>query len=344
MTVPTKAEIQATILNISETLLMISGLVDDDDDILGEGHDDELAMALDDGNEFDYDEDQDRVAEVLEYTSINWMLVAQFMMGDGSRGTYNQIPKSLDYFSTSLQSPDRYFRQMFRLGRDTFDELVARLNQDPIFHVPGRKPQRHVKYQLACFLIRYGLRGSDTLDVARKLSIGHGTVFIYCSRVSRALRRLGRQVLSFPSKERQDEIAVEIQAKTGLPGCIGSVDGSLIELTEEPIVNGHVYYTRKKFYGINIQATVDHERRFTSFELGWPGSVPDSKIGSLHPATVGLPGQQAQNPAHNEEDGDIDEDVDVGVPEYETDAYIKTAGQSKRQQLMDAVVPEEDYM
>ena len=28
----------------------------------------------------------------------------------------------------------------------------------------------------------------------------------------------------------------------------------------------------------NIQATVDHECRFTSYELGWPGSVTDVKI------------------------------------------------------------------
>jgi hypothetical protein len=26
---------------------------------------------------------------------------------------------------------------------------------------------------------------------------------------------------------------------------------------------------------INIQATVDHTRRFTSFDMGWPGSVAD---------------------------------------------------------------------
>jgi len=28
----------------------------------------------------------------------------------------------------------------------------------------------------------------------------------------------------------------------------------------------------------NIQATVDHQCRFTSHELGWPGSVPDMKV------------------------------------------------------------------
>jgi DDE superfamily endonuclease len=27
-----------------------------------------------------------------------------------------------------------------------------------------------------------------------------------------------------------------------------------------------------------VQATVDHEKRFTSFDLGWPGSVPDVTV------------------------------------------------------------------
>ena len=29
---------------------------------------------------------------------------------------------------------------------------------------------------------------------------------------------------------------------------------------------------------VNIQATVDHKHCFTSFEMGWPGSVPDMKV------------------------------------------------------------------
>lgn len=59
-----------------------------------------------------------------------------------------------------------------RLGRDTFDRLVAMLAPNPIFISKGRKPQRHVKYQLACFLMRYGSRGSDVIGTAMKMSIG----------------------------------------------------------------------------------------------------------------------------------------------------------------------------
>ena len=64
-----------------------------------------------------------------------------------------------------------------------FDCLIHILAPNPIFHLP-RKQQRHVKFQLAAFLVQYGQWGSDTLIVAAKLSIGHGTVHNYCKRVS----------------------------------------------------------------------------------------------------------------------------------------------------------------
>ncbi|KAJ3779679.1 hypothetical protein GGU10DRAFT_253542, partial [Lentinula aff. detonsa] len=75
------------------------------------------------------------------------------------------------------------------MSRNMFDRLVFMLAPNAIFHSPKKK-HRHVKYQLATFLIRYGQRGSDVLDVASKLGIGLGTVHLYCHRVTRALREL----------------------------------------------------------------------------------------------------------------------------------------------------------
>ncbi|KAL1943466.1 hypothetical protein VTO73DRAFT_4541 [Trametes versicolor] len=51
---------------------------------------------------------------------------------------------------------------------------VAILSTNPIFISSGRKPQHHVKYQLGTFLFRYGRLGTDSLEVAAKLGIGHG--------------------------------------------------------------------------------------------------------------------------------------------------------------------------
>ena len=109
------------------------------------------------------------------------------------------------------------------------------LSHDPIFQSRGRKPQRHIKYQLGCFLVQYGLRGCDSLDTAQKLSIGHGTVFLYCKQVSRALQKLGVRYIKFPNEGHQEVISNSIEEKSGFPRCIGSADGSLIQFTEQPL-------------------------------------------------------------------------------------------------------------
>lgn len=137
----------------------------------------------------------------------------------------------------------------FSIGRDMFDRLVHFLAPNPIFHSP-RKKQRHVKFQLAAFLIRYGQQGSDTLDVAAKLSIGHGTVHTYCRRVSRAIREVGPQHLNRGNQERKTIVSSAIEAKSGFPKCLGSGDGSQIRFSEVPLLDGEQFRSRKKFISV----------------------------------------------------------------------------------------------
>lgn len=138
----------------------------------------------------------------------------------------------------------------FSVGRDMFDHLVYSLAPNPIFHSP-RKKQRHVKFQIAAFLIRYGQRGSDSLDVAAKLSIGHGTVHNYCKRVSRAIRELGPRHLNWGNQERKEVVSSAIQAKSGFPKCLGSGDGSQIRFGELPLLDGEQFRSRKKFISVS---------------------------------------------------------------------------------------------
>lgn len=73
-----------------------------------------------DTDEEEFSEDEDfSVAELLELNAINWFGIADsfYKQGPGSRGPYNQIPKSKDFFSCCLQAPDREFRHMFRYAR-----------------------------------------------------------------------------------------------------------------------------------------------------------------------------------------------------------------------------------
>jgi hypothetical protein len=133
-----------------------------------------------------------------------------------------------------------------------FDHLVGILSANPVFQSRGRRPQRHIKYQLGCFLIRYGAIGSDTLGTAQKLSIGFGTVFIYCSRVRRALRELRPQYVGWPVPDRKLTIKEHIKNVSGFTRCLGAGDGSLIRFEEVPQSEGYQYMSRKKFFGVLI--------------------------------------------------------------------------------------------
>ncbi|KAG2137587.1 uncharacterized protein EDB93DRAFT_759169 [Suillus bovinus] len=107
-------------------------------------------------NEDDLDDDYLSDSDALLMATLEYQSLAASITGDGSRGRpYNQIPRCKDFFACCSQSPDREFRHYFRVGRDTSDRLVAKLADNPIFTSTGTKPQRHVKYQLGCFLFRH---------------------------------------------------------------------------------------------------------------------------------------------------------------------------------------------
>ncbi|KAJ7353019.1 hypothetical protein DFH08DRAFT_987010 [Mycena albidolilacea] len=139
-----------------------------------------------------------------------------------------------------------------------FDYLVGELSINILFQSTGCRLQWHVKYQLGCFLICYSALGSDVIGTAQKLSIGYRTVFLYCH-------------------QRKVVVRQHIKDFYGFLKCLGSGDGSLIHFNEVLIEDGHLFQPRKKFFGMNIQATCDHEKRFTSFEIGWPSTVTDHR-------------------------------------------------------------------
>ena len=114
------------------------------------------------------------------------------------------------------------------MSRNTFDRLVSLLADDPIFESQGKKPQRHVKVQLAAFLLRYGNRGSNAFSVARNLDIGEGVVFNYCQRVSKAVRKLRNRFLTWPNETCKAEISQFIENRSGFHLCLGSGDGNLL--------------------------------------------------------------------------------------------------------------------
>lgn len=134
-----------------------------------------------------------------------------------------------------------------RISRPTFIKLVGELEKNVLFDSGGHKQPRPVRYQLATFLIRYGLLGSDTLLTAMLMAIGYGSVINYCDRVTRALREAGLQWLKWGDRTMTK---AWVQARTQIPGCVGFLDGSLIHLSEPPRNSFAAFFCRKKFAAV----------------------------------------------------------------------------------------------
>jgi len=97
----------------------------------------------------------------------------------------------------------------------------------------------------------YGARGCDATGTAHKMGIGEGTVFLYCRRVTRALWQLGIELVSWGNQARRQVTAEVVQRESGLPNCLGMLDGTLIRLTEAPKHSGAMFYCCKRFPAVS---------------------------------------------------------------------------------------------
>ena len=83
--------------------------------------------------------------------------------------------------------------------------------------------------------------------------------------------------ICFPTDEKLDKLVDTFKHKWSVPQCVGAVDGCPIPVAS-PAMNLTDYYNRKGWYSIILQGVVDHSYRFIDINVGWPGSVHDSRV------------------------------------------------------------------
>lgn len=136
-----------------------------------------------------------------------------------------------------------------RMSREAFWHVHDLIAGDTIFLSRGRRPQRPVSYQLVAYLVKFG--GMPGIKAVGTLGLAEGSVSKYASRVTRALRNIRVEHLFWPGKERKTWLK-EQMADYGFPGCLGSVNGTLIRLSDKPLRDPFSYYCRKKFYAVSF--------------------------------------------------------------------------------------------
>ncbi|KAI0037781.1 hypothetical protein FA95DRAFT_1472201, partial [Auriscalpium vulgare] len=176
----------------------------------------------------------------------------------------------------------RQFRQQLRVSPATFDRLVARLCDDPIFSNNSNNAQIPVENQLAIALYRFGRfgNGAGLQDVANWAGIGQGTVTLVVKRVMTAVLRpdfVGESV-RFPTSAEKAAAKRWVQARSCPAWRNGYlfVDGTLVPLFDRPFWYGESYFDRKSNYSLNIQIISLPNLRIVDFGYGFTGAMHDA--------------------------------------------------------------------
>ncbi|MBW0562947.1 hypothetical protein O181_102662 [Austropuccinia psidii MF-1] len=139
------------------------------------------------------------------------------------------------------------FRHLCRTTHESFEELVAKIQDDKNFQNSSQNKQCNPAIQLAVALSRLGSNGNGATlgKIGMLFGIRHGDIVFFTKRVIQILMKLKHKVIVWPTIEKQREMSQAMQAE-GFPGCIGFIDGSLIPLSQHPPNDGEAYFYQKK--------------------------------------------------------------------------------------------------
>ncbi|KAH9377644.1 hypothetical protein HPB48_016121 [Haemaphysalis longicornis] len=185
-------------------------------------------------------------------------------------GYFEQVTKYLDF----------EFKRLFRLSRETFDNLCARFRLSPFFpkSVSGR-PQ--ITAEKSC-LITLSYLGCQTsmYSVADRFDVSESSVVVCMRRVLNFLQAVSAEVICWPSATDMARSKMAFLAKSSGKGprnTVGCIDGAHIEILK-PDESTASYINRKKWPSIILQAVCNDQNKFLDVFIGFPGSAHDARV------------------------------------------------------------------
>jgi hypothetical protein len=109
---------------------------------------------------------------------------------------------------------DEEFLQKFRVTKNGFRRILESIRNRSLF-TSKTKRMAPAEYQLMVFLKYVGTEGDEANNAGQRnlFGIGYGTALNYRRRVTKALRSLSYQYITWPSAEERQEISNEIRGK-----------------------------------------------------------------------------------------------------------------------------------
>ncbi|KAJ7081705.1 hypothetical protein C8R44DRAFT_652929 [Mycena epipterygia] len=176
------------------------------------------------------------------------------------RDTFPRGPAFLHHVLGPMKDtrPD-LFQQEVRISPLTFDRLVNKIADDPVFANNSSNGQMPVEDQLAITLFRFGHSGNAAglQKVANWAGVGKGTITLVTRRVMTAILRpdFMAEVVCMPTTSEKEKSKAWVQVHSCKAWRNGwrMVDGTLVVLFDRSFWFGESYFDRKCNYSLNIQ-------------------------------------------------------------------------------------------
>ena len=185
------------------------------------------------------------------------------------------LPKTKVYIRSGRYD-DEEFRQRFRLTKLSFSNLLDQLKE--VYEDPktNRGLPITLNIKLASFLPTLATNCFQ-LSTADHLDISQASVSRIFHEILDILFALREEFIFWPGDEENKQISRRFFTKTGIPGIVGCIDGSLIKI-KAPTRNEHEFVCRKGFHAINMAAVCDDRHLFRWVNSSYPGSAADCRI------------------------------------------------------------------
>lgn len=163
------------------------------------------------------------------------------------------------------------FRVYYRMSEGSFEELLRLVT--PHLHVGSCKPNRPITARSCLSMTLRYLAGGSAVCIRNQHGVAKPTFYRCIHRTIYALDNVPALRIRFPQSQQElDEASCGFYAHSGaakIRGCVGAVDGLLVRI-QRPSEKAGMFYSRKGFYAINVQAISDHKRRctFLSMKVG----------------------------------------------------------------------------
>ena len=173
-------------------------------------------------------------------------------------------------------SQSRYWKEHFRMGKDTFLRLLALVAPEISQRNTRLRKAIPTPKRVAIALWRL-IRGGSFRDVATQFDVGKSTCVKLTRQFFQALNRLSRHFIKFPVTCRETRRTIALfQDEWKIPQAVGAIDGTHFEIVAPE--NPFDYFYRQHRYSVIMQAVVGENLIFRYTAIGYPGSMHDARV------------------------------------------------------------------